>query len=591
MSNIPTVALTNTFDYWRIQTNSTLNKLNRLSTSSATNGIYHVFANTITANVSLAALGTATITGLLTASGRATIGTNLTVSGNTTLGAAAKQINTTGLHAHTGRSTISTNLVVSGNTTSNKSTVTSSLTSSGNTTISGILMANGAAGTNNWVLKTSGTGIWWGPAAGTSTAAYLQVANAVATYQTKAIERAALANTNIYIATKLNTAGPASSGLHAHTGRSTISTNLTVSGNTTLGAAAKQINTTGLHAHTGRSTISTNLAVTGNTSSNKITVAASLIVSGNTTLGAAAKQINTTGLHAHTGRSTISTNLVVSGNTTSNKSTVTSSLTSSGNTTISGILMANGAAGTNNWVLKTSGTGIWWGPAAGTSTAAYLQVANAVATYQTKAIERAALANTNIYIATKLNTAGPASSGLHAHTGRSTISTNLTVSGNTTLGAAAKQINTTGLHAHTGRSTISTNLVVSGNSQIASLGVGTAGSGVAGEIRATNEITSFYSDDRLKIRIGNIPNALDKVNSLNGFYFRPNEIATGLGFQDKDNVGVSAQEVQAVLSEVVVPAPISNTYLTVHYERLVPLLIEAIKELTTRVEELEEEIL
>ena len=48
----------------------------------------------------------------------------------------------------------------------------------------------------------------------------------------EATERAALANTNSYIATKVDSAGPTTSGLFAHTGRATISTNLTVSGNT-----------------------------------------------------------------------------------------------------------------------------------------------------------------------------------------------------------------------------------------------------------------------------------------------------------------------------------------------------------------------
>ena len=63
----------------------------------------------------------------------------------------------------------------------------------------------------------------------------IQVANASATYQTIDIERAALANTNAYIATKLGAADPETSGLLAHTGRATISTNLAVTGNTTIG--------------------------------------------------------------------------------------------------------------------------------------------------------------------------------------------------------------------------------------------------------------------------------------------------------------------------------------------------------------------
>ena len=117
------------------------------------------------------------------------------------------------------------------------------------------------------------------------------------------------------------------------------------------------------------------------------------------------------------------------------------------------------------------------------------------------------------------------------------------------------------------------------NAQVNSLGVGTPASGTAGEIRATNEITAFYSDMRLKTKIGNIQNALEKVLSLNGFYFRPNDKAQNLGYEDKIHIGVSAQEVLEVLPEIVVPAPIDEEYMTVHYDKLVPLLIEAIKEL------------
>ncbi len=125
------------------------------------------------------------------------------------------------------------------------------------------------------------------------------------------------------------------------------------------------------------------------------------------------------------------------------------------------------------------------------------------------------------------------------------------------------------------------------NSQFASIGVNTAASGVAGEIRATGNITAFFSDDRLKTKLGNIENALDKVNTLSGFYYVPNETAQDLGYEAIRDVGVSAQQVQAVQPEVVAPAPIDEKYLTVRYERLVPLLIEAIKELDAKVKALE----
>jgi hypothetical protein len=52
-------------------------------------------------------------------------------------------------------------------------------------------------------------------------------------------------------------------------------------------------------------------------------------------------------------------------------------------------------------------------------------------------------------------------------------------------------------------------------------------------------------------------------------------------------VGVSAQSVQAVQPEAVAPAPIDDKYLTVRYERLVPLLLESVKALEDRIIELE----
>lgn len=147
-------------------------------------------------------------------------------------------------------------------------------------------------------------------------------------------------------------------------------------------------------------------------------------------------------------------------------------------------------------------------------------------------------------------------------------------------------------HSITGLATTATTASVSNalntgnNYQVSSLGVGTAASGTAGEIRATNNITAYYSDDRLKTRLGNIQNALSKVLSLNGFHYEANETAQALGYAVKPEVGVSAQEVQAILPEVVVPAPIDEKYLTVHYDKLVPLLIEAIKELKAEIDTL-----
>ena len=101
------------------------------------------------------------------------------------------------------------------------------------------------------------------------------------------------------------------------------------------------------------------------------------------------------------------------------------------------------------------------------------------------------------------------------------------------------------------------------------------------------DIIAFASDERLKTNFEPIENAVDKVLQLRGFTYNFNEIGEGLGFDTSlRHAGVSAQEVQAVLPEAVCPAPASDEYLTVKYDKLVPLLIEAIKELKEEIKEL-----
>lgn len=107
---------------------------------------------------------------------------------------------------------------------------------------------------------------------------------------------------------------------------------------------------------------------------------------------------------------------------------------------------------------------------------------------------------------------------------------------------------------------------------------------VTGGITATGNITAYYSDDRLKTRLGNITNALDRVCTLTGFFYEANATAQALGYKAVREVGLSAQDVEAVLPEVVRPAPIDAKYLTLDYARVVPLLVEAIKELNVRFE-------
>ena len=108
---------------------------------------------------------------------------------------------------------------------------------------------------------------------------------------------------------------------------------------------------------------------------------------------------------------------------------------------------------------------------------------------------------------------------------------------------------------------------------------------VQGNLGTSGDITGLYSDERLKTKLEPLSNALQKVTALNGFTYMNNNLAKSYGFTDSlIRVGVSAQEVQRVLPEAVRPAPFDannasgSNYLTVQYEKIVPLLIEAIKE-------------
>ena len=134
------------------------------------------------------------------------------------------------------------------------------------------------------------------------------------------------------------------------------------------------------------------------------------------------------------------------------------------------------------------------------------------------------------------------------------------------------------------------NLHTGTNFQVNSLGVGTGAGGTAGEIRAVNNVIAYYSDDNLKTRLGKIENALDKICSLEGFYYEANQTAQDLGYTVQREMGVSAQKTKLVAPEIVKTAPIDDRYLTVQYERFAPLLIEAIKELRAEVNDLKQKL-
>ena len=111
----------------------------------------------------------------------------------------------------------------------------------------------------------------------------------------------------------------------------------------------------------------------------------------------------------------------------------------------------------------------------------------------------------------------------------------------------------------------------------------TGGVGIGGALNVGSDITAFAaSDRRLKDNITPIPNALDKVLSLSGNTFDWNQESD---YEGQGGTGVIAQEVEALDLPGVTTIRDNGTH-AVRYERLVPLLIEAIKELKAEVDEL-----
>ena len=117
------------------------------------------------------------------------------------------------------------------------------------------------------------------------------------------------------------------------------------------------------------------------------------------------------------------------------------------------------------------------------------------------------------------------------------------------------------------------------------LGIGTAPSTVAGEIRATGDITAYYSsDERLKENFKTLDGALDKVNQLNGYEFDWKDGIEDVVSKTGHDIGVKAQEVQALYPELVHER--DNGYLAVDYVKLTAVLLQAVKELSAKVDEL-----
>jgi hypothetical protein len=110
---------------------------------------------------------------------------------------------------------------------------------------------------------------------------------------------------------------------------------------------------------------------------------------------------------------------------------------------------------------------------------------------------------------------------------------------------------------------------------------------VQGSITATGEITAYYSDSRLKTNVSKIDGALNKVMAINGYTYDSSELAQTLGLpKHMDQIGLMADEVEAVLPELVTQSAIEG-YKTIRYDKVVSVLVNAIKEQQGMIEELQ----
>ena len=161
----------------------------------------------------------------------------------------------------------------------------------------------------------------------------------------------------------------------------------------------------------------------------------------------------------------------------------------------------------------------------------------------------------------------------------------------TSLTGTSNQIT---VSASTGSVTLSTpqSIGTASSVQFGSFGVGTAASGTTGEIRATNNVTAYYSSDiKFKSNVQNIENALDKVSQIGGktFDWSDDYIKDHGGedgyFVQKSDFGVIAQDVQKAFPQAVRTR--DDGSLAVDYAKLSALAFAAIAELKARIEQLE----
>jgi len=243
--------------------------------------------------------------------------------------------------------------------------------------------------------------------------------------------------------------------------------------------------------------------------------------------------------------------------------------------------------GNDNWVAGLSGSEIPLVTTTGTQTLTNKTISGTNNTLSN--IANASLTNSTI-------------SGISLGSNLATLTIGTGLSGTSYNGGSAVTIANSGVTSNvagtgisvsgaTGAVTISIGQAVStsSNVQFNSIGVGMAASATAGRIDATNDVVAFSSSDiRFKENIKPIENAIDKIKKISGnTYDWKEENKIEHGYEGND-VGVIAQEIEAVLPQLVQTR--ESGYKAVKYDKLVALLIEGIKEQQIQINDMKVEI-
>jgi hypothetical protein len=119
---------------------------------------------------------------------------------------------------------------------------------------------------------------------------------------------------------------------------------------------------------------------------------------------------------------------------------------------------------------------------------------------------------------------------------------------------------------------------------------GTTITATTSNFRVTGNVTAYASDKRLKTNIKTIKNPIEKIKKIRGVEFDWLENIENFNPKHKHETGVIAQEIEAVIPDAVSPAPFNEEYKTVDKEKIVALLIEAIKDQQKQIDELKQRL-